>query len=147
MIVQSSSLLLMIKPLQSSNGKLHCNIIGMLGRRYIGWLDVELGIDGLTYLIWRQAKPTIDNSFGDLPSSPRLTLSVETTSSYNLKSFTTGSVVHSELYGGSHQILTGLNFNILNMSNSELDAYLSTRENRSQVNTCDLQFNYISSLC
>lgn len=153
-IIQSSSLLLMIKPTTSSTGKLDCNIIGMLGKKYIGWLDIEVGSDGLTYLIWKQAKPTIDSVFGDQPSSPRFTISSNTDStspsglSYNLSSYISpGSAIYSDLYGGSSQILTGLTLTPLDMSNTAIDAYLSTRENRCAANSCDLQFDYISTLC
>lgn len=150
-IIQSSSLLLMIKPVTSSAGRLDCNIIGMLGRRYIGWLDIETppvggGSDGLTYLVWKQAKPTIDSAFGDGPTSPRLTISSQTDGSYNVSAYS-GSVVYSDVYGGSSQALTGLTLTPLDMSNAALDAYLSTREARCMANCCDLQFDYIPTLC
>ena len=148
-IIQSSSLLLMIKPVTSSTGKLDCNIIGMLGRRYIGWLDIEVGSDGLTYLVWKQAKPSIDSAFGDQPISPRLTILSNTDGSYNLSSYSSaaGSELYSDVYGGSSQVLTGLTLTPLDMSNATLDAYLSTRENRCVANSCDLQFDYIPTLC
>ena len=153
-IIQSSSLLLMIKPVTSSAGRLDCNIIGMLGRKYIGWLDIEAppvggGSDGLTYLVWKQAKPTIGSAFGDQPTSPRFTISGNADDSYNLSSYgsAAGSVLHSDVYGGSSQGLTGLTLTPLDMSDAALDAYLSTRENRCVANSCDLQFDYIPTLC
>jgi len=148
-IIQSSSLLLMIKPVTSSTGRLDCNIIGMLGRKYIGWLDIEVGDDGLTYLVWKQAKPTIDSPFGDQATSPRLTIYSQTDGSYSLSSYssTAGSALYSDVYGGSSQVLTGLTLTPLDMSNAALDAYLSTRENRCVANSCDLQFDYIPTLC
>lgn len=147
-IMQSSSLLLMIKPFTSGSRKLDCNIIGMLGRRYIGWLDIEVGSDGLRYLIWKQAKPTIDSTFGDQPTEPRFTIYSQTNGSYNLSPYSSpGYAIYSEMYGGAPQVLSGLSLTSLDMSNPALDTYLSTRENRCVANSCDLQFDYIMTIC
>jgi hypothetical protein len=145
-IVNMNSLLVMIKPVKPTSASgLDCNIIGILGKRYIGWLDLEVGPDGLTYLVWKQAKSGPTSNFGDLPVSPRFTISASSATTYNINPYNQSTAIYSDSYGAAAQILTSLNFNIQDMTN--VDTYLFSREDRCQVNSCSLQFDYIPHLC
>ena len=145
-IVNMNSLILMIKPVKPTSASvLDCNIIGILGKRYIGWLDVEIGTDGLTYLVWKQAKSGPTSSFGDLPLSPRFTITAPSTTTYSIMSYNQTTPIYSDSYGTTAQALTSINLNVQDMTN--IDTYLFSREDRCQANSCSLQFDYIPHLC